>query len=55
VVSTKSQILAKVKFVAEISKMGKGNKVIWIPRRLHEEIDEKFSNKQVRITIDDEI
>jgi hypothetical protein len=47
--------LAKVKFVADISKMGEGNKIIWIPRRLHKEIDEKFTDKQVRITIDDEI
>jgi hypothetical protein len=47
--------LAKVKFVADISRMGEGNKIIWIPRRLHKEIDEKFANKQVRITIDDEI
>lgn len=25
--------------------MGKGNKVIWIPRKLHEEIDDKFAKK----------
>jgi hypothetical protein len=24
----------------------RGNKLLWIPRRLHEEIDEKFSNNE---------
>jgi hypothetical protein len=32
----------------------KDNRVIWIPKRFHEEI-EKFEGKQIRITIDDEI
>jgi ribosomal protein L19E len=46
--------LARFKFVAEISKMG-DNKVIWIPKRFQEEVDQKFGKKQVRITIDDDI
>ena len=33
VFSTKSKTLAKVKFVADISKMSKDNKVIWIPKK----------------------
>jgi hypothetical protein len=51
---TKHSTLAKTKFIAQISKM-KDHRIIWIPKRLHEEIEEKFSGKQVRITIDDEI
>lgn len=50
----KRPILARLKFVAKISNMGK-NKVIWIPAEHHEELITKFGKKQVRITIDDEI
>ena len=46
--------LAKFKFVGEISKMG-DNKIIWIPKRFHDEVEEKFGKKQIRITIDDDI
>jgi hypothetical protein len=41
------------KFVGQISKM-KDNRVIWVLKRFHEEI-EKFEGKQIRIIIDDEI
>jgi hypothetical protein len=37
----------------QISKM-KDNRVIWIPKRFHDEI-EKFEGKQIRIVIDDEL
>lgn len=46
--------VAKFKFVTKISKMGEG-KIIWIPKEYREEVESKFSTKQVRVTIDDEI
>jgi hypothetical protein len=45
--------LGKFKFVGTISSM-KDNKIIWIPKRFHGDI-EQFEGKQVRIVIDDEI
>jgi antitoxin component of MazEF toxin-antitoxin module len=46
--------VARFKFITKISKMGNG-KIIWIPKEYHDEIETKFSNKQVRVSIDDEI
>ena len=49
----KKGAMAKLKFITTISKMGEDNKIIWIPKRFHPEL-EKFEGKQVRIVIDDE-
>ena len=46
--------VGKFKFVGTISRMGDKNRVIWIPQKYHDDI-EQFEGKQVRIVIDDEI
>ena len=46
--------MAKFKFITTISQMGKEKRIIWIPKKYHDEIDEKVEGKQVRIIIDDE-
>ena len=46
--------VAKFKFITTISKMGEDNKIIWIPKKYHSDI-EKFIDKQVRVQIDDEL
>ena len=46
--------VAKLKFFATISKMGKDNKIIWIPKQFHKQLEE-FEGKQVKVIIDDEI
>lgn len=46
--------MGKFKFITTISKMGEDNKIIWIPKKYHREI-EKFIDKQVRVQIDDEL
>jgi len=50
----KKGAVAKFKFITTISKMGEDNKIIWIPKKFHPDI-EKFINKQVRVQIDDEL
>lgn len=45
--------LAKFKFVTAISKMGDDRRMIWIPKKYHDEI-QKFMGKQIRVVIDDE-
>lgn len=45
---------AKLKFVSTVSKMGEGNKVIYVPRRYLDRIKE-FEGKQIRVIIDDEL
>jgi dTDP-4-dehydrorhamnose 3,5-epimerase-like enzyme len=46
--------MAKFRFVGRISKMGKNNRVIWIPREYHDKIL-GLEDKDIRIMIDDEI
>jgi hypothetical protein len=46
--------MGKFKFVGSISDHGKDQKVIWIPKRFHDDIEE-FRGKQIRIIIDDDI
>lgn len=46
--------LGKFKFVGRISKMAEDDRIIWIPKRFHEQIRD-FEGKQIRIVIDDEI
>ena len=50
---TKKTPLAKFKFITSIGKMGEGRRMIWIPKKYHEEIA-KFEGKQIRVIIDDE-
>lgn len=50
---TKKGALAKFKFITTIAKMGEGRRMIWIPKRYHDEIA-KFEGKQIRVVIDDE-
>lgn len=46
--------LAKFRFVGRISRMGKSNRVIWIPREYHDKIS-ALEEKDIRIMLDDEI
>lgn len=46
--------MAKLKFVSTISHMGKGNNIIYIPRKYSDKIEE-FRGKQIRVLIDDEL
>ena len=48
------QQLTKFRFIGTVSSMGKEKRIIWIPKKYHDEIDKKFEGKQVRIVIDDE-
>lgn len=45
---------AKFKFITTISQMGKEKKIIWIPKKYHNDIAQ-FEGKQIRVVIDDEI
>lgn len=47
-------IMATVKFVAKISKMGDRKLVINIPKDFFNKVD-KLIGKQLKVTIDDEI
>jgi antitoxin component of MazEF toxin-antitoxin module len=47
------KIMARVKFVATISKMG-DKRIIVIPKDYHKDL-EKLTPRQVKVTIDDEI
>jgi hypothetical protein len=42
------------KFITAISQMGKEKRIIWIPKKYHEDIA-KFEGKQIRVQIDDEL
>lgn len=46
--------VTKFKFVSKISTMGEGTRIIWIPKQFHKQI-ENLEDKQIRVTIDDEI
>lgn len=46
--------LAKFKFITNISKMGEGRRMIWIPKKYHDDIAQ-FEGKQIRVIIDDEL
>jgi hypothetical protein len=46
--------LTKFRFIGTVSRMGESKRIIWIPKKYHDEIDEKVEGKQVRIIIDDE-
>ena len=46
--------MSKFKFVTTVSRMGEEKRIIWIPKKYHDEIDAKFKNKQVKVVIDDE-
>lgn len=50
----RKSVLAKFKFITTISQMGKEKKIIWIPKKYHNEIA-KFEGKQIRVQIDDEL
>jgi hypothetical protein len=50
----RKSIVAKFKFITAISKMGEDKRIIWIPKKYHDEIA-KFEGKQIRVQIDDEL
>jgi hypothetical protein len=49
-----SEQVTKFRFIGTVSQMGDTKRIIWIPKKYHDEVDEKFKGKQVRIIIDDE-
>jgi hypothetical protein len=46
--------MTRIKFIAKITKMGEDKRIINIPKHFFNEI-QKFGNKQLKVTLDDEI
>jgi hypothetical protein len=59
--SSNSKLLTKFRFTGRVSRMGKTedgrpNKIIWIPKELHDSpLLKKLEGKQLIIQLDDEI
>ena len=50
----KKSVVAKFKFITTISQMGEDRRIIWIPKKYHDDVA-KFEGKQIRVVIDDEL